>query len=381
MITVRLGSHMYSLLRLLSIAGEFPSKSTGIFGDTRTIKAMIHKSEAAQKIRLSNGDILETKLFQLSGKWHSRTIRLYKNALPVLNEVHSDALDYYLSVFPDNRFSGNQLNIQRNHRVGEAIAMCMMAGIETAPYMLPELQKETIRSVVPKKTSYYVSRNIKNISETEMNKTMFTRVVGLLFYPGGSYAVYNTRNAVMKWSGLGERKAKLELSEIVRMNAGPYDVTSALLFGTDENIALQTVIESDANRKKQFRSKGDRFDEIYQSVHFVPLDQNGIDMLKILTLPDWHEKLMSVLFPSDIRLKGYSSFEYDASRDNKYYYSHLDGDIARLMRFHGAYMMYKFTCEALCFPWQAQFLQGYFGESVKLIQINMQRTLNALKIE
>ena len=380
MITVRPGSHMYSLLRLLSIVGEFPSKSMGIFGDVRTVKAMIHKMESAQKIRLSNGDIIGTKLFQLSGKWNDRTIRLNKNALAVFNDIHPDALNYYLDTFPDNRFSGNQLNIHRNHRVGEAIAMCMMAGIETAPYVLPELQKAGIRSVIPETPSYYVSRNFKKICEAELNKTMFTRVVGLLFYPGGSYAVYNTRGSVMKWSGLGEIKAKLELSEIVRMNAGPYDVNSALLFGAAGNIALQTLIESSASRKIRFRSKGDRFDEIYRAIHFVPLDQNGIALLKILTLPDWHEKLINALFSKKMRPKGYYSFEADAHWENKFYYSHFDGDIARLIRFKETAQSKTQSFEVLCFPWQAKFLNDYLGDCVILKTLEMQKVLNALHI-
>ena len=257
---------MYFLMSLLSVSGEFPSRSLGILGDVRTVKAMVHKMENIQKIRLSNGDILEIKLFQLSGKWNDRTVRLTKNALSVLNDLHPNALHYYLGAFPDNRFSGNELLINRNHRVGESIAMFMRAGIESAPYALPELQKESIRNIIQDTPSYYIARNFKKIYEAELNKTIFTRVVGLLFYPGGSYAVYNTRNSIMKLSGIGEIKARQELSEIVRMNAGLDEVASALLFGVSENTALQTLTESDKSQKKQTR-----FDRIYQNIHFVPL--------------------------------------------------------------------------------------------------------------
>ena len=376
MITVRPGSHMFFLLCLLSVSGEYPSKSLGIFGDVRTIKTMVHKMEAVQKIRLySNDTVLETKLFQLSGKSDKRTIRLTKNALAVLKEIHPDALRYYLSSFPDNKFTGDQFRIWRNHRVGEVIAMCMMAGVETAPYILPKLQKNTIRRVIPDIPGYYIARNFKKIYEAELNKTVFTRVVGLLFYPGGCYAVYNTRDAVMKWSGMGEIKARQEMSEIVRMNAGLNEVTSVILFGTDENIALRTLIDSDKSKKKQVR-----FDRIYNAIHFVPLDQNGIELLKILTLPDWHEKLMNALFSSESRAKGYGSIEFDAYWDNKYYYSHFDGDIARLIRFKEALQNQKLLFEVLCFPWQVQFLQDYLGDLVSLKTIEMPKVMNALCI-
>jgi hypothetical protein len=381
MITVRPGSHMYFMLRLLSVSGEFPSRSVGIIGDTRTVKAMIHKMEAVQQIRLqSDNTVLYAKLFQASGKWNDRTIRLNKNALAVLNDIHPDAPGYYLESFPDNKFSGDQFHVWRNHRVGETVAVCMMAGIETAPYILPKLQKESIRSVIPETPCYYVARNIKKISEAELNKTMFARMVGLLFYPGGSYAVYNTRDTVMKWSGLGEFKAKLELDEIVRMNAGLAGVTSALLFGTEEHTAMQILTESENNRQKYIKKKGEQFNDIYPSIHFVPLDQNGISMVKILTLPDWREKLMNALFSPQMRRQGYGSVEFDAYRGSKYYYSHLDGDISRLIRFKEAFGEQEYDFEVLCFPWQVRFLHGYLGESAVLKQLEIPAVLKALGI-
>jgi len=367
---------MYRLLKLLSISGEFPSGSLGILGNTRTIKAMVHKMEAVQKIRVTvNNTVHLTKLFQVSGRGDKRTVRLTKNALPILDDIHADALDYYLSSFPNNRFTGDRYHIWRNHRVAEAIAMCMMADIQVAPYMLPELQKDSIRHVIPKLPGYYIARNFKKIYEAELNKTIFTRVIGLLFYPGGVYAVYNTRNAVMKWSGLGEIKAKQELSEIVRMNAGLEEVTSVILFGSDARIALQTVVESDKSRKRQVR-----FDRIFFNIYFVPLNEDGINLLKILTLSNWHEKLMNALFNPRTRSKGYGSVEYDAFWKGKYFYSHIDSDIARLIRFREALLTQEHPFEVLCLPWQTQYLKEYLGDSVILKQFEMPVLLKALGI-
>jgi len=367
---------MYHLLRLLSVSGEFPSRSLDIIGDMRTVKAMVHKMEVAQKVRLySNGTVIKSKLFQVSGRGNIRTIRLCTSALEILNEIHSNALDYYNKSFPTNKFSGDIFHIFRNHRVGESIAMCMMAGIETAPYILPELQKESIRRVVPETPCYYISKDFKKIYEAELNKTIFTRVIGLLFYPGDCYATYNCRDSIMKFSGFGEMKARQEFSEIVRMNAGLSEVESALLFGNSEEIALQTIIDSAKSWKKEFR-----FDKIYNKIHFVPLNQNGVDMLKILTLPDWHEKLMNALFSAKMRPSGFYRFEADAHWENIYYYSHLDGDIARLIRFKEAVQSETQSFEVLSFPWQAKFLYDYLGNSVTIKQLAMSKVFKALGI-
>jgi len=110
-------------------------------------------------------------------------------------------------------------------------------------------------------------------------------------------------------------------------------------------------------------------------------NSDGIDLLKILVLPDWHEKLMSALFAAEMRQKGYGSIEFDAYTENKYYYSHLDGDIARLIRFKESLYNREQSFEVLCFPWQLQFLKSYLSDSVSFRQLAMPTVLKALGLQ
>ena len=98
-----------------------------------------------------------------------------------------------------NAFAGRTIRCQ-------AAAICMRSGIEILPYMLPDLQNRQIRMVIPGYDCFYFAKALKNIGGNELNKTMFTRMVGAVFSGNGCYAVYNTRNAVMKWNGMGEFK-------------------------------------------------------------------------------------------------------------------------------------------------------------------------------
>ena len=389
MITVRPGSHAYRLLQLLIITGEFPYRALGILGSVKSLLDIVYKMQTVQHIKLKSEDtILKTRLFQMSGKGDSRTIRLNKHALKVLNDIHPDARDCYLASFPDNRFTGQRFNIWRNHRVAESVAMCMMAGIETAPYLLPDLQNETNLHVIPEIPCFYLARNFKSIMEMELNKTTFTRVNGLVFYPGGSYAVYNTRDAAMKWSGGGEMKAQLHITDIVRRNAGLKDgVSSALLFGKDAAVALQTVEESDRSRKQDAR-----FDKVYTSIHYIPMTQTGIDLLKILIVPDWREKIISSLFPPEMRPNGYGSMEYDAYWEERIIFSFLDSDIARLIRFNKGLKFEKQKTteeqqsneqeqfEVVCYPWQQKFVKEFLCLKVKYTIVEMPEILEALGI-
>jgi len=374
MIRVQKSSHAHQLLQLLSVAGEFPTASLHLLGNARSIKAMVHKLESVQEIVFENGASYHTRMFTVSGKRNARTVRLYKGALPILREIHPNSLGKYLDTYWDHKFPGDLSHLQRNHRVGEAVAMCMMAGIEVRSCVLPELQKKNIAHTILRIPSLYIARDLKKLDISDINKTAFTRIVGALFYPGGCYAVYNTREAVMKWSGMGELKTLHHLLELARMNAGLNSVSSAILMGNDYEVALQTVLESDKSRRMETR-----FDRIYQHVHFIPLDDNGQQLLRILTVPDWNEKLLNALFTSEQRPNGYGFMEFDAYTDGKYIYSHLDGDLARLIRLNQSLQTQTEPVEVLCFPWQLSFLHAYLGDHVKLKQIPMNTVLAVMQ--
>jgi hypothetical protein len=312
-----------------------------------------------------------------------RTVRLSKGAIPLLEGLHPKAEEYYLRASHGHSFSGSVHHIGRNHRVGEAIALVMMAGLEYRPYALPKLHHGFIEKQGPPGPSFYIARDIKGTEFDNADKTMFTRIVGAVFSPGGCYAVYNTRNAVMKWSGMGEFKAQNYLSELARCNFdteglprisyGSYDVESALLLGNDPNVALQTILASDKSKRKS-----SRVDSIYPRVHFIPLNSDGIRLLQILTLPDWKERVLDALFESEERPKGYGFMEYDAVIDGRYVLSHLDSDLGRLIRFREGLRLENDTGRlfgAVCYPWQAEFLRAYLDGSARLRIIEMENLI------
>jgi len=375
-ITVKAGSHVHQLLQMLAISMEFPASSLHLLGSERSIKDLVHKLESVQDIRFPpNESVLQTKMLTVSGWKETRNIRLSKSALPLLEGLHPGAPAYYLRASKNHQLSGDHHHIDRNHRVGEAIAMAAMAGLECRPYVLPQLVKNKLHQVVPAAPSFYIARDFKENHCDDMDKTVFTRVVGLAFSPGGCYAVYNVRNAVMKWSGKGELKVNLHITELVRCNAGLRDVNAVLLLGNTPEIALQTLLESDKSPKR-----ATRIDRLYQYVHFIPLSTDGIQLLRILTLPDWNERVLDALFESEARLKGYGIMEYDAVVDGMYTLSHLDSDLSRLMRFQSALSSQadkQFM--VACFPWQRDFLRAYLGERVKLRVISMEDLQNAIE--
>ena len=143
MITLRPGSHVYRLLLLLAIAGEYPMRSLHLLGSSRTLEDLVHRLGHVQDFRTSTGaDLGSCKMITTSGRGERRTIRLYKSALPLLQTLHPAALAHYLDITRNHRFSGSAEHIERNHRVAETVAMCLVADVETRPFLLPVLQRQ-----------------------------------------------------------------------------------------------------------------------------------------------------------------------------------------------------------------------------------------------
>lgn len=366
MIHIRPGSQVLNIITMLSVVGEIPTKSIHLFGNERVYKVLIHKLTTPQTFRNSEtGEEMTVWLLTVTGKGERKTVRFYKKGLPILDWI--GARGYYLSAFWNHDFPNDNSHRERNHRVAESVTMCMRAGLEYRPYKLPELQNSRMLSVIPEYPVLYLAKEMKKTGEYEMSKTQFTRMTGTVFTSGQCFAVYNTRNAVMKWSGMGEYKALHNLVELIRLNSGVPGIDSAILFGESEQVALETILESDKSRRQEFR-----FDSIYHNVHFIPLNEFGIRQLSIMMLPNWNEQLLDILFEPETRSYNKGIYEYDAFIDGAYVLSHLDCNIARLIRFREAVTSPNGgRYEVLCYPHQVLFLREYLGPNVSIKSIDM----------
>lgn len=285
MLYFRPGSRLVQIVTMLSFVGEFPMRSITMLGKERVLKALIYKLSAPQTICDSvTGKRFQGRVLTISGKGREKSVRLYKGALPLLEWVHPKAYEYYMGSFWGHHFPGDMAHRDRNHRVGEAAVLCMRAGIEARPYLLPTLQNCEILRVVPQTPCFYLAKDLKKIGVVEMNKTMFTRMAGAVFTEGECRAVYNTQDAAMKWNGMGEFKARISLQEAARMNCAIKEVESAFLLGQSGETALRTLEETRKNRRLELR-----FDAVYHHIYYIQMDEDGIRQLRILSVPDWRE--------------------------------------------------------------------------------------------
>ena len=377
MTTISPNSHVYTLLTMLCYVGEYPLRSLHLLGSKEVWRKLILKHSQSQEYRISNNSNRTTcRLLIVTGKGKNKSVRISKAGLDLFQQVNPEAVDYFTNNYFRHNHAGEANRIDRFHRVAEAVAMIQLAGFETCPFTLPILQMYSIDKVVPDEPSFYISKELKYFGSDNINKISFSRITGALFYPGGCYAVYNSRDYLMVWRGHGESKVRDHLTKVARMNAEIDGVDSAILFGSDYQIADVTL-----QSLSDYRKVENRFDSIYDCLHFIPLDSFGVRLLKILTIPDWKEKLLDILFdPEDLAVDT-GNFEYDAFEEGRYVISFLDSDIIRLNRFAGSITGVEERSSVICFPEQAAFVRRLVGPKVEITTVTLEMVEETLNNE
>ena len=256
--------------------------------------------------------------------------------------------------------------------------MCMKAGIQANPLDTPDVMDEDIRTLQMKEPYYYFSRELKRVNDYELNKIRFTRLAGAIAYPGGAYAVYNHREGTQKWMGEGERKIRLHLQEVFfPMKAFEFPLReAAVMFGKDYSVALDMLREM-----KETKNLDNGLFTVYKNIFFVPQNEFGVKLLRVLTTPDWKEKILEWAFDDDDRSYDRGIFTYDAYIDGVFEFSFLDGDLARLFRFREAILDREGEYRIICYPEQIPFLQEYFGDMVELESVKMDEIQDVLEIK
>ena len=359
-------SQLHRLISLLSVCGEFPVKSLDLLGNKRLYRRVV--SECTVPVTVQNPITKETislpKIFILTGKGRMKSIRLYKGARPILTWIGEGK--YYDSICYGYNMPMTTAHVDRNHRVAETLAAFMDAGFYYLPHTLPRLKSYGINRIITTQPIAYPSRMLKLTDNGEGNKTGFSRITGAVFAGGDCYAVYNTRNAVMKWSGEGEMKMKVNINLLSIVNSGvDHARLPMLFFGASQEVAFRSML---AMRKAT--NVNLRFDMFAPRIHFIPLNRYGARFLKFISIPRWREYLLELLFGEDQIVK-LTSFEYDAKINGTYILSHLDSDLCRLNRFREAIIDNPDEkYEALCFEWQYDFVKKFLGDLAKVTVIS-----------
>ena len=181
----------------------------------------------------------------------------------------------------------------------------------------------------------------------------------------------------MKWKPESELKVRLDMTDICTMNTNQYDVQSTIFFCSSYQTGFRVLEEW--KRNPDLRTL---FTSVYKHVHFIPINEFGVQLLRILTIPHWNERMLRMFFKNEYRSFGMGDMPYDAVMNGTYVLSFLDSDFARLYLFRnniGNFPDRKWL--VLCFHHQAKFLREYLGSGVRLKVIPMAEVMEKLKIK
>ena len=361
--TMKKDSRLYRLISLLSVCGEYPVRSLDLLGNKRMYRKLVN--ECMQPLTVRNPETAEAislpRLFNLCGKGRLKSIRLYSGALPILKWI--DEGEYYDIISNGHNMPMNDQHLDRNHRVAEVLAVCRDAGIEIFPHNLPNFQRDEFDRIIPLRQPFFMtSRMLKWFGGNDAaNKTNFTRLVGTLFIGETDYYVYNTRYTPMKWSVMGEIKAKINVRTLLQKP--PFHEAYSLLFADSGEIAMDAYLATHKIKNSNYH-----FDQIYDKTHFIPLNEYGARFLRFFTVIGWHGYFTKLLLELD-ELPEYRYYDHDYYNDGVYYLVWLDGDLHRLW----AASELKDNFCVYCFDWQKDFVRNFLGENVKILTVNFDK--------
>ena len=86
-----------------------------------------------------------------------------------------------------------------------------------------------------------------------------------------------------------------------------------------------------------------------------------------------------MLFEPSTRTYGRGTMEYDAQVDGVKILSHLDGDLARLLRFREGLWSHSGKFEVVCFPQQTGFVHSFLGDWVGVREIRIETVEETLQ--
>ena len=359
----------YRLMELIAISGECSPR------------VLAHLN-----LSTSYGEKLITRLkkegcIKVHYKDGLRGYRLTGRGKKLLLTENPARFSFYLSGSSDT--NRPRSDFPRRHRLQQAsiaYAMLQGAGVEIyrdrkAPLFQPGTgQKAPCSMTLP---AFYHSREVKELG-AETVKINNSRTTGILLAPECIYAVFCTGGALMKWEYRTELKVKALLSYHVSrgilsgMDSGsryhPDTPIRALIIGEGMDTALKLMESTGGFQKSYFY-----LDSSFDYFHYIPDDAAGITMLRLLCSPALQKALRELLL-SDLQAPCPDyGLEHDATSDGLPVLLAFDFDMLRLSRFRTALSFHGLAGTLICFDFQKPVLQQYFGESVTIDTIDLEK--------
>lgn len=239
-------------------------------------------------------------------------------------------------------------------------------GIEIFQSQKPDLGNGFEKS--GKKAVYYGSLEYKESAEAIKG----SRACGVLLTGDTAYVVYNTMAKRMKWAQKMEMAMRTWTERMLLIGGGLRQADSLILGNTMD--FLLELLNSDGGVRKNLY----QVDDVYEHYYYIPRTDNAKVQMELL-LTSWkREKIKNLLatlvkYP---RRKQYALSEgFDKDMQLIYFCHELDmRHLCRIKQEIG----WKQKGTIICLDYQANVLRAYFGEGVRVRELNTDKIMEYL---
>ena len=354
---LRPNTQKYQLLELIGISGEFPADQ---------LNRLFSSPSYAEKVIT---ELKTDKLIRTHYKDKLRGYRLTKRGKEMLLSNHPARFQCFFTGSTETNHIRSE--VSRRLRLHQKAQTYLTFSHVRIPFYYDEkpqifsLEREDIG--LKSLPCFYSSREIKELGEVTL-KIKSSRSLGILLVPHCVYAVYNTGSSILKW----EHKTEIKLNAFLQhsLQGFPYcgqPEIRAMMFGDNMETALRLLTSTGGYRRSLFM-----LDDSFEHFHFLPSNDQGETLLKLLVKPELMAALDRLLLSDQENLKGDIPFEHDAVASNETpTLLAYDFDMQRICRFNKGLDVYGMSGNLICFDFQIPVLEKFMNKNVRFSSIDL----------
>lgn len=359
------GSTADKLLKTLTLCGEFPYCAL----DMLNVK---HRWAVETLCALK-----KAKYVTVVGKGMQKSIRLLKAGYERICQMGDGYQQQYDYMVGDGALSSDWTHMWKRQRVAETMLLMEKANILTKHAAKPLLKKPNdvpyLDCIESSGCLFYTPKEIKSVAPDELDKIRSARMTGLCVLPSGIYSVYNISNGGAFYKLLDDGQMRALIQRLVKPNgwrrASDKDIETlgmrSIVIGRNVGAGTKLIQENLKDGKRLAMELG----EAFVTAHFVPLDEIGAGMLRIMQHEDFSDRLLDVAVPFEVRAAAsairIAADGYDVASET-YVLVLFDSDLKKLKQFAlGIYGMRigQEHCRIACYDWQVPIVRSVLPDA------------------
>lgn len=347
-------SQSYRILSITLMSGECSEEAVGI---------LLPMENYRQKILYK---LIADKLLNRFQKDDLKGYRLTKQGKEMLLTMDLERFSFFGAEGADFSMRRTPLRYrQRQHRISEVLALMEKAGMEIyRDRKCPIFERDPPQSAAVMQSVFYHAKEVK--AQTELTrKIISSRLSGVWLSSDAVWLTYNIGVVLPKWYENVENRADILIRSMLREKGVEYSSTNALLFG--ESMVQAAMCLEDAKMRAYI------LNSTFRRFCFVPLDEIGSSLLRLLNDAEQYQYLTSIL-AEDLRNEGIEQrIEQDGyNEDGQPVLICVDCDLKRLIQFKMQMDYLGIQGEVICFDFQKEVIQKYCGEETKISEVDFE---------